>query len=809
MATRWDPTSTKYTAAMLQGGPAPGPTSFGTWTPTQIKQMQQAGVTMGDLQNLGLLGPPQMSTPVQNWGSGGGSGGSSGGTIGGQVISPGSQQLQQQNATLLKLMLQGDQPQQQPQNQPPTWNQVGQAAGLSSADISQFQAMNRTPADIAKQFNVLGPQFAGLSQPQFQVPQQVVPAPVSGQPVVPTAQPVKQFQSGGLVTGNQSSGNPYGQAYPLYATDAQGNQTGNALYANPMMQLGLLGAAVTQSYPIINQAPSAALDPKSGVSKVGGALIGSTVPSTGGWNWNSLGNAFGLGQNDIAGYQAKGLSPQQAADQLNSTWNPATATAIGQAAGLSRSDLNALQASGLTPQQVANRFGVQAGVPAPSATPGMQGPWNDPRFGSVFTQVARTAPTQTTPLTAAAQPTAAAYNPTSTPFATPPPAPGLQIPQTPFVAAHTNALADAGKALFAHFGGDPNTAGPADIENFHNQLLTATGAPQPIASQQAWASEHGLTNPTFGSSVAMQPWAGILTPSPQPWAGPAGTAPQPWLTGSRPPPPGMPGTPAEGITALSGEMGPANTAAALAGLRGAPLPPPSGATKKMASGGVVPGRGNQDTVPALLTPGEYVIPRPQVQQLMRTGRLPIKMAGGGTVEDPDPDPSAPPEARRKMISAQTGQAPPPAAPEGSSIHSGLTSGLATAAQTYASSMANLPRNPIGSAGGGPDIRNTRLDPDPDIPYLKAAGMMGGGGMSQGMKSGLSGIGSALTQASKDIAASTPPWQMQQNAIPSPPPAPAAPQFTQPPAPQQAQQGVNPYAAYIANQARYPTSPYYG
>jgi hypothetical protein len=122
-------------------------------------------------------------------------------------------------------------------------------------------------------------------------------------------------------------------------------------------------------------------------------------------------------------------------------------------------------------------------------------------------------------------------------------------------------------------------------------------------------------------------------------------------------------------------------------------------------------------------------------------------------------------------------------------------------------MANLPRNPIGS-GSGVDIRNTRLDPDPDLPSLKAAGMLGGGA-GGGLKSALGGIGSGLTQAAQAIASSAQPWQMQQSAIPTPPPAPAAPQFTQPQIPQQTQQGANPYTAYVANQARYPTSPYYG
>jgi hypothetical protein len=535
-------------------------------------------------------------------------------------------------------------------------------------------------------------QQLGQQMSQFQVPQQVVPK-LTGQTIVPTAQPgaqpvvpVKQFQSGGLVT----QGNAYGTQYPLYAVDAQGNRTGNPVYANATNQASLLGAAALgigggYSPVVINPPPSGTPSSKSGVAPTGGALVGTSTPQVG-WGTNEA------------------------------SWDQ-----LAQTAGLSGSDISEFAKAGYTPAQVAQKLNV--------ATP-LGGPWTNPQIGSVFTPVARTAPTMAlgaTPLTPAAQPTATAYNPTPAPFAQAPPAPGLQIPQTiglaagqppvssPLLAAHTDALADAGKALFAHFGGDPNSAGPADIMHFHNQLTGAlAAAPQPTAA------------------------------------------------------------------------------------------------KKMASGGRVPGRGNKDTVPALLTPGEYVIPKPQVQQLMRTGRLPIKMAGGGTVQDPDPDPNAPPEARRKTLTtaAQTQSTPPPAAPGGGYSGSSLVPGLAAAAQAYSSSMANLPRNPIGS-GTGVDIRNTRLDPDPDLPSLKAAGMLGSGpGSGQPTATALGGIGSGLTQAAQAIASSVKPWQMQQSAIPAPPPAPPAPQLTQPQVAQQAQQGVNPYAAYIANQARYPASPYY-
>jgi hypothetical protein len=645
--------------------------------------------------------------------------------------------------------------------------------GFSKDDINQLQQAGITQEQLMQM---------GLSTQ----PQTTTSAYQSGGGGSPTTSPsaggIQQSNNAALLQamlklrggqqqqGPPTPGNAYGQAYPMYAIDAQGNPTGKPVYANPTNQASLLGAAALgigggQSPVVINQPPSGTPSSVSGVAPTSGALIGSTQPTTG-WNWDTLAHAAGMTSAQIAPYMKSGQ----------------TAAQVGQSLGLGS-----------------------------GATPGMTGPWTNAQIGSVFTPVTPTAPTKVTPLQGATQATATGYSPTATPFAQAPPAPGLQIPQTPFVAAHTDALADAGKALFAHFGGDPNSAGPADIANFHTQLTSAlAGAPQPTAA----------------NLLGTRPTGQIPPPNPQAVAGLPGNLPG--ISGGVPAFGSAYGTPPP-ITVPPWQGGQAGTGTAVAGQGGlppaniigttpsGPIPPPNPAlaaapqptaAKKMASGGRVPGRGNKDTVPALLTPGEYVIPKPQVQQLMRTGRLPIKMAGGGSVQDPDPDPNAPPETRRKMLSAQTSQAQPPAAPGGSNIHPALTSGLAAAAQTYGSAMANFPKNPIGS-GSGVDIRNTRLDPDPDLPSLKAAGMLGSGpGSGQPTASALGGIGSGLTQAAQAIASSVKPWQMQQSAIPAPPPAPAPVQFQQPQVAQQAQQAVNPYAAYAANQARYPTSPYY-
>jgi hypothetical protein len=156
-----------------------------------------------------------------------------------------------------------------------------------------------------------------------------------------------------------------------------------------------------------------------------------------------------------------------------------------------------------------------------------------------------------------------------TPWATAPAAPGIQIPQNVglaagqppaapgmgaaaaqpamSLAAHNSALADAGKALFAHYGGDPDSASPANIANFHKLFTNAIG------------------NYTAGAG---------------PGGAPATSPPKPMMA---------------------------------------------------SAGGLVPGRGNQDTVPALLTPGEYVIPKSQVAQAFGA-RTPVRMQSGGPVQ---------------------------------------------------------------------------------------------------------------------------------------------------------------------------------
>jgi hypothetical protein len=63
------------------------------------------------------------------------------------------------------------------------------------------------------------------------------------------------------------------------------------------------------------------------------------------------------------------------------------------------------------------------------------------------------------------------------------PAPGP--PSAPTMDLHTAALANAGMAMYAHYGGDPQSASLDAIQNFHNQLLSRLGGDQTTAGGTA------------------------------------------------------------------------------------------------------------------------------------------------------------------------------------------------------------------------------------------------------------------------------------------------------------------------------------
>ena len=327
---------------------------------------------------------------------------------------------------------------------------------------------------------------------------------------------------------------------------------------------------------------------------------------------------------------------------------------------------------------------------------------------------------QTPAVMPAAQPTAAPGGATYAPWAQapgqPPAAPGGAPSIAEAQANHFSGLANAGMALYSHYGGDPGSATPADIANFHSELQGAMRGGPPI---------------------------------------------------------------------------------------------------KMRSGGLVPGRGNQDTVPALLTPGEYVVPKDQVPQLFG-GRAPARMADGGFVTD---DSNQPPEERRKAI-ATSGYAAPASSGQQPSQQPPSSSSPAT-------TPGGTQQGPAfqGYAARTPNYLETRADPDPDMPYLRQAGyspsqatsiasdysgqspgnIPGIGGVTPNAAGAIGGLASGLSAAAKAYADSIKPWQMQSDAVAQhrfgPPAAPSGPaaQFTQQQIQQPQQQrqynpyGMNPYA----------------
>ena len=280
----------------------------------------------------------------------------------------------------------------------------------------------------------------------------------------------------------------------------------------------------------------------------------------------------------------------------------------------------------------------------------------------------------------------------------------------------------------------PYSSGPSSLSGgingmTDNPLMTpynGPGAPVSSSGDPSMIGQQPPTPPWMQDGGQQPPW---MQGGGQPWQGDQGGGvsgatsglgsmmrpmgggqPPPWMSGGQPPP-WMRGGPGGGVGSALGGMysgkplmtpynGPGSPGAGM----GPPPPAPSGTgqfgamastdaaaedaaggthmampegyvpPKQMNRGGRVPGRGNQDTVPALLTPGEYVIPKQQAAQLFG-GRPPIRMASGGWVDDddrvdpqiPTPPPKHPPsEIPRGMgasaTPAQQG-APSPGAPQ--------------------------------------------------------------------------------------------------------------------------------------------------
>jgi hypothetical protein len=272
---------------------------------------------------------------------------------------------------------------------------------------------------------------------------------------------------------------------------------------------------------------------------------------------------------------------------------------------------------------------------------------------------------------------------------------------------------------------------------------------------------------------------------------------------------------------------------------------------KMRSGGLVPGSGNKDNVPALLTPGEYVLTKEQAAQLF-DGRTPVKMQSGGSVTDDDDQPSEvprpTPESDTGAVTAQGKSyqvTPPSEAPRSSRQKSSSTPPAAPggSSQDYAN-WANQPQNQqrpaaiydaqgnvwdsdpksiaqdVGGKGAymGPggevyDASHNLVTSNADLTAQAAAGpgatmtgnpMIGDGAggtsnVGRNVGSALGGLASAVSQAAQTYANSIQPWTWQKSAIPNPPSSqgqqPAA-QLSQVRAqPSRRQQTISPFTPY--------------
>jgi hypothetical protein len=423
---------------------------------------------------------------------------------------------------------------------------------------------------------------------------------------------------------------------------------------DPMNAAVNLGAAALDMPAIYNPTPGQIpAGSKGGVSTVQSPVSSGTVPSVAPGPWNTNAGVFANQQ------QAQGM---QAWQQAGASGSLADAASIEKARGYPTGSIGQTFYNDATAQGTA----PASNNPAPTA-------------GGT--------PTPVMPANAAT-PTG---RPAS-PYATAPAAPGIQAPAIP-PAVHNDALANAGKALYAHFGGDPNTASPTDIANFHTQLTGMMG---------------GLQNFTAGASTS-----------------------------------------------------------------------PPAAPTRMATGGLVPGQGNRDTVPALLTPGEYVIPKSQVAQVFG-GRAPVKMQSGGFVTEDDGS-DDPTEARHRALMAvskaaqatqQTGagagQQPSSVPSQAPAAPGGYTG---PSAQQLAAQYGGTSATPAGGfPSQTPSVApsyDVPSDPDPDWQYTgqeSTAGAtgagVGGASAAAGASGVVGGLFSGLQSAINTYKNSIGSWQMQ-------------------------------------------------
>jgi hypothetical protein len=284
---------------------------------------------------------------------------------------------------------------------------------------------------------------------------------------------------------------PQNQGFTL-GNQSEANQTG---WYNPMYQASALGAWALGGTPmVINPTPSGTPSDKSGTSPVGQPTV-----------YNA------------PGYRAGTYPSQDATPVYSPITLPSGQTySAQQVAGFSPADWAELAKVGVKQQQPymqmpqmpssiaggpwATNPGVFVRAPMPTLNQpvGWGGSPTSPLTPTAQANAAQMLQQPITPAANAATATPTPLAQATAPPAAAPPAPGVNI------GAHTSALANAGMAMYAHYGGDPNTASHADIVNFHNQLLSHLGGGATAPATGASAARGAPSAPAAPAPVKMQ-----------------------------------------------------------------------------------------------------------------------------------------------------------------------------------------------------------------------------------------------------------------------------------------------------------------
>jgi hypothetical protein len=195
---------------------------------------------------------------------------------------------------------------------------------------------------------------------------------------------------------------------------------------------------------------------------------------------------------------------------------------------------------------------------------------------------------------------------------------------------------------------------------------------------------------------------------------------------------------------------------------------------KRRTGGIVPGTGNSDTVPARLTPGEFVMNKDAVRNI-GLGNLQAMNAqhfqGGGEV--------MPREAKHKAVSDPSQYSAPaaPSTPDSDASSSGSSGNPFVSSSSTQNAPGNMNWGPAGA--GYQKALGQQIDPTYGVPISQISGLTGlspsdvastagvGGGISSGAASAIGGIASGISSAFQKYAESIGSWKPQRSAIPDP------------------------------------------